>query len=63
MIPDGVYTSVYGAEGIRTPDLLDANEALSQLSHSPRYIDDNDLSFTWSTERILPLNLSLVKYS
>jgi hypothetical protein len=24
-----------GAEGIRTPDLLDANEALSQLSHSP----------------------------
>ena len=25
-----------GAEGIRTPDLLDANEALSQLSHSPQ---------------------------
>ena len=24
-----------GAEGIRTPDLFDANEALSQLSHSP----------------------------
>ena len=25
-----------GAEAIRTPDLLDANEALSQLSHSPK---------------------------
>ena len=24
-----------GAEGIRTPDLLIANEALSQLSYSP----------------------------
>ena len=24
-----------GAGGIRTPDLFDANEALSQLSHSP----------------------------
>ena len=27
--------SVYGAEGDRTPDLLIANEALSQLSYSP----------------------------
>ena len=25
----------YGAEGDRTPDLLIANEALSQLSYSP----------------------------
>ena len=24
-----------GAEGIRTPDLLNANQALSQLSYSP----------------------------
>ena len=26
-----------GAEGIRTPDLLNAIQALSQLSYSPRY--------------------------
>jgi hypothetical protein len=26
----------YGAEGIRTPDLLHAKEALSQLSYGPR---------------------------
>jgi hypothetical protein len=25
-----------GAGGIRTPDLIDANDALSQLSHSPK---------------------------
>jgi hypothetical protein len=25
-----------GAEGVRTPDLLVANQALSQLSYSPR---------------------------
>ena len=26
-----------GDEGIRTPDLLHAKQALSQLSHTPRY--------------------------
>jgi hypothetical protein len=28
-----------GAEGIRTPDLLRAKEALSQLSYSPVFLD------------------------
>jgi hypothetical protein len=34
--PRGSFVfSSYGAEGDRTPDLLIANEALSQLSYSP----------------------------
>ena len=32
---DGEAMVVGGAEGIRTPDLLRAREALSQLSYSP----------------------------
>ena len=34
-------TKIGGAEGIRTPDLLRAREALSQLSYSPR------MSYLW----------------
>ena len=36
-VPRGAYDNspVGGAEGDRTPDLLIANEALSQLSYSP----------------------------
>jgi hypothetical protein len=33
--PRGSLMFSYGAEGDRTPDLLIANEALSQLSYSP----------------------------
>jgi hypothetical protein len=33
--PRGSFMFSYGAEGDRTPDLLIANEALSQLSYSP----------------------------
>ncbi len=34
--PKLLVPSYHGAEGDRTPDLLIANEALSQLSYSPK---------------------------
>jgi hypothetical protein len=35
LITQGCSLKLNGAEGIRTPDLLRAREALSQLSYSP----------------------------
>ena len=48
----------YGAEGIRTLDLLDANEALSQLSHSPQLATRLSVELT---RTILPWGLLIVK--
>ena len=31
-----------GDEGIRTPDLSDANRTLSQLSHTPKYMVETE---------------------
>jgi hypothetical protein len=36
MINRSQFTIICGAEGIRTPDLLNAIQALSQLSYSPK---------------------------
>ena len=41
-----INENFYGAEGIRTPDPLVANEVLSQLSYSPKILRSKLLSYS-----------------
>ena len=47
-LADAPWLPKSGAEGIRTPDLLNAIQALSQLSYSPLFRDQHSPTHDWT---------------